>query len=146
MAVQGHPRPLISVPIVIVMSWSYLAPFQRYYRFCAKTATFPYPTPIPPEIRGHSPWTRSPMLRVQSAESRLILHVSPNVRDHKSSTSRTDRRTDSVTNQRSTRDYYNVISTNTTYVLLTYCLAANSSGSEAKKTTTGKLKHEQPAC
>jgi len=57
MAVQGHERLLISVPIESAYATSYqsfshlqcLAPFQRYCRFSAEKND---PTPIPPEFWG----------------------------------------------------------------------------------------------
>jgi len=74
MALQVHPRSLILTPIEsahAISYWSsivtlvYLAPFQRYCRFPADN----YPTPIPPEFQGCSPWTRFPMLWLRGAKT-----------------------------------------------------------------------------
>jgi len=79
MAIQGHPRSLISVLIEsayatgcqssIVWLWSYLAPFQIYRRFSAENS---HPTSVPREIWGCSPWARSPMMGLQG---KTIIHA-----------------------------------------------------------------------
>jgi len=52
MAVQGHPRSLISVPLDSAkLHWSCLAPFQRYCTFAAESR---HPTPIYLRIVGVS--------------------------------------------------------------------------------------------
>jgi len=80
MAVQGHPRSLISVPIESAYATSYwssivtlvvtLALFQRYCRFSNEKSD---PIPIPPEILGCSPWTRLPMLWLRRAKTYKLI-------------------------------------------------------------------------
>ena len=80
MAVQSHPRSLVSVPIESGYATSYSSiatlviscPFQRYYRLAAEKSD---PTPIPPDYEGVPQDQIADVVPPRSGDPKLIIRV-----------------------------------------------------------------------